>query len=94
MECQRHPESHGIRVVDLAAKVAADWQRDNSEVVAAIEHQQKRVGQFVTTKKLLTYVRGMFEFWIPLLEKDPPQPERVAREMRDFIKEIRGLLNG
>ena len=84
--------------MDLAARVAEDWQRDNAEAIESIKANIAAQENFLDTsrdvKKLLNYCRCMMDFWVPILEKDPPQPERVAREMRDFIKEIRELLNG
>jgi hypothetical protein len=84
--------------MNLAEKVAIDWQRKNAGAIEAIEANMEMQKNFLdksrNVKKLLNYCRCMMDFWVPILEKDPPQPERVAREMRDFIKEIRELLNG
>jgi hypothetical protein len=83
--------------MNLAEKVAADWQRENAGAIAAIESNIAMQKDFLAksrdVKKLLNYCRCMMDFWVPILEKNPPQPERVAREMRAFIKEIRELLN-
>jgi hypothetical protein len=83
--------------MDLAARVAEEWQRKNAGAIAAIESNMAMQKDFLAksrdVKKLLNYCRCMMDFWVPILEKDPPQPERVAREMKGFIKEIRELLN-
>ena len=71
--------------MDLAAQGAID---------SIVEMQNVRMAETRNVKRLLNYSRCMMDFWVPILEKDPPQPGRVAREMRDFIKEIRELLNG
>ena len=80
--------------MDLAAKIAADRSGTDLQIEELVAEQKNFLDKSRDVKKCLNYCRCMMDFWVPILEKDPPQPERVAREMRDFIKEIRELLNG
>jgi len=85
--------------MDLAAKVAADFERDNPEILDGLKDRAKiqkaQMDELRAKGSALSHQFTSFHLWISVLEGiGHPQADRVAREMRAVRKKVEGVLNG
>ena len=85
--------------MDLAAKVAADWQKDNSEILTSLKDrgaaEKAQLNELRAKGKALSHHLTSFHVWISILEGvGLPKTDRVAREMRAVLKKTEGVLYG